>query len=114
MSDQAIALVRKYHADFGPTLAVENDLRVSRETLRGWMRQGGGLASTGCPTFLPCWLRRTCTPSRRAAIASATSPPTILLEPAAEEVVDPRLYAEILRQWSTDHRKHPPKAAGLI
>jgi sulfite reductase (NADPH) hemoprotein beta-component len=26
---------------------------------------------------------------------------------AAEEVVDPRLYAEILRQWSTDHPEFP-------
>ncbi len=44
--DHAIALVREYYADFGPTLAAEklaerHDLRVSRETLRGWMRQAG-------------------------------------------------------------------------
>src|SRR4030088_394220 len=44
--DHAIALVRKYYADFGPTLAAEklgerHDVRVSRETLRGWMRQAG-------------------------------------------------------------------------
>src|SRR3981189_1385364 len=44
--DHAIALVREYYADFGPTLAAEKlverpDLRVSRETLRGWMRQAG-------------------------------------------------------------------------
>ena len=36
----------QYYADFGPTLAAEklgerHDLRVSRETLRGWMRQAG-------------------------------------------------------------------------
>jgi transposase len=44
--DHAIALVRQYYADFGPTLAAEklterHDVRVSRETLRGWMRQAG-------------------------------------------------------------------------
>src|ERR1700737_4541897 len=44
--DHAIALVREYYADFGPTLAAEklgerHDVRVSRETLRGWMRQAG-------------------------------------------------------------------------
>jgi hypothetical protein len=44
--DHAIALVRRYYADFGPTLAAEklgerHDVHVSRETLRGWMRQAG-------------------------------------------------------------------------
>jgi hypothetical protein len=44
--DHAIALVREFYADFGPTLAAEklgerHDLRVSRETLRGWMRRAG-------------------------------------------------------------------------
>jgi hypothetical protein len=44
--DYAIALVRQYYADFGPTLAAEklgerHDVHVSRETLRGWMRQAG-------------------------------------------------------------------------
>src|SRR3984957_3442831 len=44
--DHAVALVRQYYADFGPTLAAEklgerHDVRVSRETLRGWMRQAG-------------------------------------------------------------------------
>jgi transposase-like protein len=44
--DHAIALVREYYADFGPTLAAEklgerHHVRVSRETLRGWMRQAG-------------------------------------------------------------------------
>jgi hypothetical protein len=48
--DHAIALVREYYADFGPTLAAEklgerHDVRVSRETLRGWMRQGLGADS---------------------------------------------------------------------
>jgi hypothetical protein len=38
--------VREYYADFGPTLAAEklgerHDVRVSRETLRGWMRWAG-------------------------------------------------------------------------
>src|SRR5258707_9259855 len=42
--DHAIALVREHFADFGPKLAAEklaerHDLRMSRETLRGWMRQ---------------------------------------------------------------------------
>src|ERR1700722_10209019 len=44
--EHAIALVRKFYPDFGPTLAAEkllerHDLRVSRETLRTWMRQAG-------------------------------------------------------------------------
>src|ERR1700726_1350507 len=44
--DHAIALVREHYADFGPTLAAEklgerHDVRVSRETLRGWMRRAG-------------------------------------------------------------------------
>src|SRR6202165_1323825 len=44
--DHAIALVRERYADFGPTFAGEklaerDDLRVSRETLRNWMRQAG-------------------------------------------------------------------------
>ena len=48
--DHAVALVREHYADFGPTLAAEklgerHDLRLSRETLRGWMRQAG----IGCP-----------------------------------------------------------------
>ena len=46
MRDHAVALVREHYADFGPTFAAEklaerHDLRVSRETLRGWMRQAG-------------------------------------------------------------------------
>jgi hypothetical protein len=48
--DQATALVREFYPDFGPTLAAEklaerHDLRVSRETLRNWMRQAGIWAS---------------------------------------------------------------------
>src|SRR5260370_27621174 len=44
--DHATALVRELYADFGPTFAAEklaerHDLKVSRETLRGWMRQAG-------------------------------------------------------------------------
>jgi hypothetical protein len=44
--DHAIALVREFCPDFGPTLAAEkllerHDLRVSRETVRTWMRQAG-------------------------------------------------------------------------
>src|SRR3979490_3330596 len=44
--DHAIALVRERYADFGPTFAAEklaerHDLKVSRETLRSWMRQAG-------------------------------------------------------------------------
>src|ERR1700710_2617539 len=44
--DHAIALVQECYADFGPTFAAEklaerDDLRVSRETLRSWMRQAG-------------------------------------------------------------------------
>jgi hypothetical protein len=44
--DQAVELVRASYADFGPTLAAErlaeqHGLRVSRETLRGWMIDAG-------------------------------------------------------------------------
>jgi transposase len=44
--DHAIALVRERYADFGPTFAAEklaerHELKVSRETLRSWMRQAG-------------------------------------------------------------------------
>jgi transposase len=44
--DQALELVRASYADFGPTLAAEmlaekHGLRVSRETLRGWMMDAG-------------------------------------------------------------------------
>ena len=44
--DHAVALVREHYPDFGPTLAAEklaerHDLKVSRETLRGWMQQAG-------------------------------------------------------------------------
>src|ERR1700761_5478060 len=40
------AITPQCYADFGPTLAAEklgerHDVRVSRETLRGWMRQAG-------------------------------------------------------------------------
>lgn len=46
VQDHAIALVRQLYPDFGPTLAAEkleerHDLKVSRETLRNWMRQAG-------------------------------------------------------------------------
>lgn len=44
--DYAMTLVREHYADFGPTLATEklaerDGLRVSRETVRGWMSQAG-------------------------------------------------------------------------
>jgi transposase len=44
--DYAVTLVRERYADFGPTLAAEklterDGLRVSRETLRGWMSEAG-------------------------------------------------------------------------
>lgn len=44
--DYAMALVRERYADFGPTLATEklaerDGLRVSRETVRGWMSEAG-------------------------------------------------------------------------
>jgi transposase len=43
---RALALVRELYADFGPTLACErlaelHDVRVSRETLRTWMKADG-------------------------------------------------------------------------
>ncbi len=44
--DYAMTLVREHYADFGPTLATEklaerDGLRVSRETVRGWMSEAG-------------------------------------------------------------------------
>ena len=44
--DYAMTLVRERYADFGPTLVAEklaerDGLRVSRETLRGWMAEAG-------------------------------------------------------------------------
>src|SRR3954447_8498332 len=44
--DRAVGLVRSAYADFGPTLAAEkllerHGLKVSRETLRGWMVEAG-------------------------------------------------------------------------
>jgi hypothetical protein len=44
--EQAVQLVRSAYADFGPTLAAEKlfeqyGLKVSRETLRGWMIEAG-------------------------------------------------------------------------
>jgi hypothetical protein len=46
MRDYAIDLMRRAYADFGPTLAAEmlaqkHGLKVSRETLRGWMIEAG-------------------------------------------------------------------------
>ena len=43
---RAMALVRTHYPDFGPTLAAEmlaqrHELKVSRETLRGWMTEAG-------------------------------------------------------------------------
>jgi hypothetical protein len=67
--DHAIALVRQYYADFGPTLAAEklgerHDLKVSRETLRGWMRQAG------------IWLPR----AERIAVATAIAATLCLID----------------------------------
>ena len=44
--EAALALVRARYADFGPTLAAErlaewHEIRISRETLRGWMMAAG-------------------------------------------------------------------------
>jgi Homeodomain-like domain len=44
--DRAVQLVRAHYPDFGPTLAAEmlaerHELKVSRETLRGWMTEAG-------------------------------------------------------------------------
>ena len=46
LRDQAVGLVRSAYADFGPTLVAEmlaqkHGLKVSRETLRGWMIEAG-------------------------------------------------------------------------
>jgi transposase len=46
LRERAIELVRSTYPDFGPTLAAEmlaerHDLKVSRETLRGWMAKAG-------------------------------------------------------------------------
>src|SRR5256886_17613263 len=56
--DHAIALVRERYADFGPTFAAEklaerHDLKVSRETLRSWMRQAGVWKSPAGPQAHP-------------------------------------------------------------
>jgi sulfite reductase (NADPH) hemoprotein beta-component len=51
-------------------------------------------------TSWPSWPRCRCTPSRPAATASATSPPTSCRR-GADELFDPRPYCEIVRQWST-------------
>ena len=65
-------------------------------------------SSTGphCLTCLrssPIWRASRCMRSRHRATASATSPPTTFAGAAADEVGDPRPYAEILRQWSSVH-----------
>src|SRR3954447_12666151 len=44
--NQAMALVRAHYPDFGPTLAAEmlalrHELKISRETLRGWLAEAG-------------------------------------------------------------------------
>ena len=75
--DQAIALVREYYADFGPTLAVEklderHDLQVSRETLRGWMRQAG------------IWLPRPARQGRRSCDTGLSAAPAPATSEAAE------------------------------
>ena len=44
-----------------------------------------------------------CTPSRPAATASATSPPITSPAWRRDELVDPRPYCEIIRQWATLH-----------
>ena len=46
LRQQALALVREHYLGYGPTLASEalldrHELRVPRETLRGWMREDG-------------------------------------------------------------------------
>jgi len=46
LREHGVSLVRQHYADFGPTLAAEkleerHGLRVSRETLRTWMREEG-------------------------------------------------------------------------
>ena len=51
----------------------------------------------------PAGRASTCTASRPAATASATSPATRCAGIAPDEIVDPRPYCEILRQWSTLH-----------
>jgi sulfite reductase (NADPH) hemoprotein beta-component len=56
-----------------------------------------------CPTCSRRWPRWGCTRSRRRATACGTSPPTISPGAAADEIEDPRPFAELLRQWSTDH-----------
>ena len=62
--DRAMGLVRAHYPDFGPTLAAEmlalrHELKVSRETLRGWMAEAG------------LWLSRRQRRSRRAPAPTA-------------------------------------------
>ena len=63
------------------------------------------------PTSWPISRRSRCMPSRPAATASATSSSDQFAGAAADEVADPRPYAELLRQWSTlPPRVHLPAA----
>ncbi len=53
--------------------------------------------------FWPNSPRSRCTPSRPAAIASATRPPTTWRACQPDELEDPRPWCELIRQWSTFH-----------
>ena len=59
-----------------------------------------GLGFPRCRISWIIWPRSRCTPSRPAAIASATSRPTLRWRCRRRDR-DPRVWSEIIRQWST-------------
>ena len=62
-----------------------------------------GSSSRTRRTSWPSWPTSRCMPSRPAATASATSPPTTSPASPATRSRIPRIYCEIIRQWSTFH-----------
>jgi transposase len=61
--ERALTLIRQHYPDFGPTLASEmlaarHQIRLSEETLRGWMRQAGLWAGRRRPRPHRAWRER--------------------------------------------------------
>ena len=82
--------------------------RIARDYDRGYGHfttrqniQYNWIDLAAAPTSSPSWRPSRCTPSRPAAIASATSTTDHLAGVAADERIDPRPYCELMRQWST-------------
>jgi sulfite reductase (NADPH) hemoprotein beta-component len=59
------------------------------------------------PDILADLARSRCTPSRPAATASATFQRPVCGR-TPDEIIDPRPYAELLRQWSSFHPEFWP------